>query len=398
LYSKLEKAMDFLKIPDSPELPRMEMDTVPDTEIPAQLGAALDLDDFSDEDNNDDSNTHKNTDTELKIDTSLKPINNFQQFEHSDSLPSTPDTFNNRNILACSIPKDKNYVTPMEDFSDPIKPPIDLINPFGANSTLSSSDPIPISLNKRLSVRRLSDLQEQKLGDYIDEKLMNIQKGFVKYLSSKTENLHEGYEWNELVNKLDDIIEFVWYAIAQVKGIPVVYHSNVMTDTSFEVIFGDKFNEIIAKIDNVIKKSSLLLVKDEENELRQLNLPDNINNSVYVSYLIKICGDLIDYIVKYELNEFSDWIILLRLFGKLDNILSIVIDYSSLKKITIISTTEKIRIASIIQRTKIALIELFDHFVRKLGIENIQTYRSAIDAFQMYVGETYEGLVDRTSL
>ena len=64
----------------------------------------------------------------------------------------------------------------------------------------------------------------------------------------------------------------------------------------------------------------------------------------------------------------------------------------------IISTTEKVRIASLVQRTKLAIVELFDLFVQKLGVDEVHKHRHVIDAFQIFVGEAYEGLVDRTSM
>lgn len=376
--------MEDYTIPDSPALPRTEIENIPSTEIPAQLGADLDLADSGDDTNNEDVEMK---DADLKM-----PINNFKQFEHSDSLPSTPEL----NILSSCVPRDSNYVTPMADFSDPVKAPHNLINPFGANNQLSSSDPIPIIFDGKLNIKKLSDLQEQKLNDYIDEQLLTIQRGFVKYLSSKSENNSEGLEVDQIVHKLDDILEFIWYSIFQIKSIPIAYHTNIIIDSSIDILFHNE--ELKAEISDIISKSPLLLIKDDILGFKQLTLPSNIENSAYVSYLIRILGDLIDYITKYKFLGFKDWIIWLRLLAKLDNILSVIIDYSNLKSITIISATEKIRISSIIQRTKIALVGLFDQFLRNLGLNNVQKYRYAIDAFQTYVGETYEGLVDRTSL
>lgn len=381
--------MQHYIIPDSPSLPNTEIENLPSAEIPAQLGADLDLVDSSDDNNNNNNEDVEMTDTDYR-----KPIDNFKQFEHSDSLPSTPEV----NILSSCVPKDSNYMTPLADFSDPIKAPHDLINPFGPNNKLSSSSPIPISFDEKLNVQKLSDLQEQKLNDYIDDQLSSIQKGFIKFLSSKSEKHVEGLHFKEIANKLDDLIEFIWYTIFQIKGIPIVYHGNIMVDTPIDALFEREAEEMKTEIWSIISRPTLLLIKDEVYGFKQLNLPGNIDNSVYVSYLIKISNDLIDYIMKYRLIRFRSWMMLLRLLSKLDNALAIIIDYSSLKSTNIISATEKIRISSIIQRTKIALVKLFDQFIRYLGLENVKDYRYAIDAFQTYIGETYEGLVDRTSL
>lgn len=382
--------MDQFNIPDSPKLPQKEVET-PTTKIPTELGALLDLDDEEDDD-------------EMDIDTIISnkekiPINNFEQFEHSDSLPENSEGEDElpENVLNSSIPKDSNYITPMMDFCDPIRAPIDSLNPFGENSTLLSSEPIPIILKDGLNIKNLNDLQIQKLNDYIDNKVMTIRRGFVKYLSSREDEENVGLEFNKLITQIDDIIEFIWYAMSQFKGIPTIYHANIIVDTSIETMFGNEFEDMKEVLNNSIKPPSMILITNDESNVKNLELPNNIDSSSFVSYYITIIGDLIDYIVKYDLNTFTDWILLLRLVAKLDNVLSIIIDYSSLKGNNLIITTEKIRIASIIQRTKIVLVGLFDKFLRSLGLEQIESHRKIIDNFQIYLGEAYEGLTDRTS-
>lgn len=374
--------MDKADIPNSPHLPEQEVESVPTSTIPPQLAAGLDLDDDIDE-----------TDIAEAVASHPKPIENFDQFEHSDSLPSTPSN----NVLSSSIPKDENYVTPLMDFSDPVKAPKKMINPFGNNETLSSSDPIPILLEPRLNVRRLSDTQEQKLGEYIDDRLMSIQRGFVKYMSSKEENTQEGLQWGQLVYNVDEILEFIWYAMTQVRGIPTVYHANVLSDVGLRSLLGENFNEIEQSIKNVVRipqGSSLFGWSGVDH----IEMPHNLSQSMHLSFLLRIMSDIIDYIAKYEFLTLGDWILLLRMLAKIDNTMSTIIDYSNLKPVAIISTTEKVRIASLVQRTKLAIVELFDLFVQKLGVDEVHKHRHVIDAFQIFVGEAYEGLVDRTSM
>lgn len=389
--------MSYFKTPESPPLPAQETDFEEST-IPAKLGAELDLNTSETDSDGEEDDVYMVDATTQQAENPLpKQINNFEQFEHPDSLPSTPD--NPKTFTCNSNIRDPNYVTPMMDFSDPVRAPIDLINPFGANGALSSSDPIPMLIDRDAKVNQLSDSQEQKITDYIDEKLLLVQRGFVKYLSSKEESVNEGLTWIQLGSKLDESIEFIWYANSQIKGVPIIYHANVMIDDVLKNLFTEEFDHIKSVTDGVIKISTNnLLLNDKKSGVPQLVLPYKIDNSVYVSYLIRIMGDLIDYIVKYEPNTFEDWIILLRLTAKFDNILSIITDYSNKKGTNIVSTTEKVRIASIIQRTKIAIVELFDRFVRQLGLDGIEHYRKAIENFQVYVGEIYEGLIDRTSI
>ncbi|TID30610.1 hypothetical protein CANINC_000765 [Pichia inconspicua] len=371
--------MSNVKVPNSPPLPTQEVADVPKTQIPAQLTAELDL------------NSDSDNDVEMSCVSPVKPFENFEQFEHPDSLPSTPDTLANRNVLMSSIPKDTNYVTPMMDFSDPIKAPADVINPFGANKTLSSSSPIPIRLED-MNLPILSDSQEQKLIEYIEERLMAIQRGFVKYLSSKKEAIKEGLTWIELVTKLDEMVEFLWYSIFHLKDVPAIYHGNILIDSSFKVIFSEKFLDMKDDLNSINKYPTKILMQNEV-----LTLPMNVQSSTFVSFLIKILGDIVDYVEKYNHATFEEWIVLLRLIAKLDNALSIIIDYSNQSSKLLINTTEKVRIASIIQRTKIITVSKFDQFTGKLDTDQIAHHRSAIEAFQIFVGELYEGIVDRTS-
>lgn len=371
--------MTNIKVPDSPPMPKQEATDVPDTQIPAQLTAELDL------------NSDSDNDVEMVYESPIKPIENFEQFEHPDSLPSTPDTLATRNVLMNSIPKDANYVTPMMDFSDPIKAPIDVINPFGANKTLSSSSPIPIKL-KDIKIPKINDLQEQKLIEYVEERLMVIQRGFVKYLSSKKENIKEGLTWMELVAKLDDMVEFLWYSIFHSKDVPAIYHSNILIDSSLKMIFDDAFADMKDAVSPINRYPTMILMQDE-----MLTLPKNVHSSLFVSFLIKILGDIVDYVEKYNHTTFEEWVALLRLTAKLDNAFSIIIDYSYQSSNNLINTTEKVRIASIIQRTKITAVSKFEQFTRSFNTEEIAVHRSAIEAFQVFVGEIYEGIVDRTS-
>lgn len=371
--------MSGTNIPDSPQLPTAEVE-IPDTQISAQLTAALDLDSDSDDED----------DVEM-VDVTVKtPINNFQQFEHADSLPSTPDVLGN-NVLSRTVPKDPNYIPPMMDFSDPVKAPIDVINPFGSNHTLSSSYPVPISLEQSV-VPKLTDLQEQKLGEYIEEKLMVVQKGFVKYLSSKSEAKREGMTWTELVTKLDEIVEFIWYSIFQLKGIPVVYHTNILIDSSLKVIFQEQYQMMKPRLDLANKSPSRILMQTDE-----LNLARKVHDSIFVSFLVRILGDFADFVEKYDFQSFESWIMLLRLAAKLDNMFSIIIDYSIKTSTQLINITEKVRIASIIQRTKITTVSQFETFTSTFDVEKVAHYRTAIETFQTFVGELYEGIVDRTS-
>lgn len=388
-----------MEIPDSPSLPQQEVDA-PQSIIPAQLGAELDLDDSEDEieqgHEKEESKincyiNNNNYDTDMDIDT--------------DNKEEEEDINKGGNPLSFKISKDINYQTPMIDFSDNSKPINSIINPFEMNNKnggsskllLSSSDSIPILINNNKSIQKLNDLQEQKLIEYIDENLLNIQRGFVKFLSSKeenNENLKEGYQFSQLMLRIDEIIEFIWYTITQIKGIPIIYHLNIFNNeyNNNQLINSFKIDE--NELDKIIKMNNKL---DLNSNL--IMLKDIDKNKLYVSFIIKIMGDLIDYIIKYDFNYIINWILILRLTAKIDNFLSILIDYSNYttNHYQLVNNTDKVRISSLVQRTKITLVEIFDHYMTEINNNNNKNSNLRFDIIQTVIGEVYEGVIDRVS-
>lgn len=388
-----------MEIPDSPSLPQQEVDA-PQSIIPAQLGAELDLDDSEDEieqgHEKEESKincyiNNNNYDTDMDID--------------NDNKEEEEEINKGGNPLSFKISKDINYQTPMIDFSDNSKPINSIINPFEMNNKnggspkllLSSSDSIPILINNNKSIQKLNDLQEQKLIEYIDENLLNIQRGFVKFLSSKeenNENLKEGYQFSQLVLRIDEIIEFIWYTITQIKGIPIIYHLNIFNNeyNNNQLINSFKIDE--NELDKIIKMNNKL---DLNSNL--IMLKDIDKNKLYVSFIIKIMGDLIDYIIKYDFNYIINWILILRLTAKIDNFLSILIDYSNYttNHYQLVNNTDKVRISSLVQRTKITLVEIFDHYMTEINNNNNKNSNLRFDIIQTVIGEVYEGVIDRVS-
>ncbi|VEU22747.1 DEKNAAC103797 [Brettanomyces naardenensis] len=293
------------------------------------------------------------------------------------------------------------------------------VNPFGVNERLVSSEPIRIIRKKSRGAdygpRRLSMTQQSRLIDYIDGRLMAIQRRYIKYLSAREDPDNEPgssalrFGLSDLAHSLDEVVTIIWYSIFKVKTVPFVYHYNVLSKEERNVLGQDGSSEI---------------------ELDEIT-PDFLFGQT--NYLIKIMGDLADYLEKFQFTSLDEIHTLLLLFAKLDNIISILIDeYSddedgifeeaivenddarplpSKFKQPFISNTEKIRIDSIINRTKLLVIGMFDGFKEGAFDDAVvingkkrdhrstdDGIKSEIQRHELLIGEIYEGILDRTSI
>lgn len=255
------------------------------------------------------------------------------------------------------------------DFEDYTKPPMTPLNPFGANGDLESSEPVPFRRTDAVKPP-LSDAQEQRLIAYLDARTMEIQRLFVKYLA-KGEDIPK---WSEIVHLIDNLLEFVWFGITGAQsGVRGIYHWNVYKcDMQVDCI--------------KIPQTS------------ELELASNLKSNGCPSYLLTIMGELITYIAKQAMDTYEDWMITLTILAKLDDALCVLIDYGSL-----ITVTEKVRVSSIVQRTKMVVVELFEAFSRETQRRfdpstSLLRERETISQFQTFAGEVYEGLSDRTSI
>lgn len=266
--------------------------------------------------------------------------------------------------------EDDDDMSAIIDFDDNVKPPMTPLNPFGGNNLLESSEPVPFKRTDNIKPF-LNDIQEQRLITYLDTKTMEIQRLFVKFLSKS----EDAPKWFDIVHLIDNLLEFIWFGITGVQGgIRGVYHWNVY---------------------NYPMKTQCIKSPNSDN----LELSINLKSNGCSSYLITIMGELITYIFKYSINNYDDWIITLRILAKLDDTMCIFIDYGQ----SLITVTEKVRINSIIQRTKMVIVELFDKFSNdtQRGFEpstQLLEKREMLNQFQLFMGEVYEGLIDRTSI
>ncbi len=294
------------------------------------------------------------------------------------------------------------------------------LNPFGQNTELSSSEPIRILRRKSTGKnknRKLSMSQQSRLISYIDEQLMSVQRRFIKYLSARedpeinTDEKSPYYGLSELIHSLDNVITIIWYSMFKMKFVPFVYHDDALTES---------------------ERKKLGAINSKQIELEEIT-PDFLFGQT--NYLIRIMGDLIDYTEKFHFQSFQEVHDLIYILAELDNIICILIDeyedsnndsilyqnsdladsdaQATHLKRPFISNTEKIRIESIISRTKLLIITMFDKFKRNVldqldgtnednsGLGKRKKHdeiHSRIRKFESLIGEIYEGILDRTSV
>ncbi|GMG22283.1 unnamed protein product [Ambrosiozyma monospora] len=379
----------------------------------------------------------------------------------------------------------------------------ELLNPFSANANVTSSNPIrimrhhqtqqqqqhsqqvPQVLFRRSSDgagldRTLSGVQQTRLMNHIDDKLMEIQRKFIRFLSlrsddeteqlpnyisdpingdplpltttttassemteqseDKTENTNKDnaerktgnsettqlnqskedcFTLEQMISQLDSLIKLIYFSIFKQTTIPRIYHDNIPSKLSLLKETQTNFNTY----------------EPPQPPQLQLQLPQQQNSMLgqLTSYVIKIMGDLIDYLSKYPIRSLNSWLSVLNLLSDLDNFVCLLIDIDSddleddeddaegkygggfgdasmsldggavesevgngsSKKWHIVNDTDKIRIESIVNRTKILLMKKFDLFQDSI-LKRSSEIEDLLTLFEFYLGAVYEGIYDRT--
>ncbi|KAG7698121.1 hypothetical protein KL930_001783 [Ogataea haglerorum] len=274
------------------------------------------------------------------------------------------------------------------------------VNPFGQNRGLTASEPPRLVRRPPQRPRKLSGAQQSRLVAYMDAKLLQIQRMFIKYLSLRNDDDENDaddeqteksplaeidaspppqqepddvskYTLDRLLEQITSAVLLLWVSLYGTEKIPPIYHSN-------------------------------LAGTEPEDEL-QIDLIDPSTVAGQPAYLIRIMGDLADYLEKYRLDSFQDFQLVLELLAKIDNFASILIDQTEKP---IFSTTDKVRMDSIVQRTKMLMVAKFEEFQAAVdasetderGKRSAHSGRDLLPTYQLLVGEIYEGITDRTSI
>ncbi|ODV86291.1 hypothetical protein CANARDRAFT_6781 [[Candida] arabinofermentans NRRL YB-2248] len=429
---------------------------VPDQDIPQELASALELDESEDEDEDEDGDAamsdikDENDEQEVVVLTMDNIMNNkVTSPTASDRTTTSLNTYSSNTTVDQMMPQANPH-----NFFDINTVHIQPLNPFGNNNFLTSSTsrrygqsntaishPLPPSQTKTTSHRKLSMSQQSRLVTYIDHNLLKIQRKFIKYMSLKPDGEPTSisnkqqepqqtsvddeaskqldiskFTLPHIIAGLSDVATMIWYSTFQTKQIPIVAHSNIFSSHS-----------------------------ETQHEPLNIDVDFQVSQFGQTAYIVKILGDFSEYLDKYPLLDFDSWLMVLKFLAECDNMVSYFIDYQEQTELVrlgldpndvdletddilnstrsdimagvrgdmlLISTTEKIRLESIVNRIKLQLVEKFDHFKEVLEDEQQQTgtgkrgrgevedgdLAQKFTTFEGYVGEVFEGIGDRTSI
>lgn len=312
----------------------------------------------------------------------LNPVVEELKREHSEEYNGLMNSESVTSLRLLSEVTQFSATEELDDggFTDIEGPRFSPVNPF---HTSEDSKPKPKNWNFHKShisePAGLSLAQQSRFVQYIDNRLLQIQRNFIKYLSSENKSQSGSpFTLTTLLKELSSVLNFIWYSIFETKTIPVVTN---------------KF----------------------ENEF-ELPLVHPTRLFGQTDYLIKIMGDLTDYIQKYDFEEWHELTDLLQLLKKIDSFVSILIDQTESNDTPLINNTERVRMDSIITRTKLTTIQKFEHMKFKihqdqlssaLGAKRKHDHTSTEEAdpvegilhkYEEKIGEIYEGIIDRTSI
>ncbi|CAK7916228.1 hypothetical protein CAAN1_22S00804 [[Candida] anglica] len=201
--------------------------------------------------------------------------------------------------------------------------------------------------NGQLNKVTISLSQQSRLINYIDEQLLFIQRKFIR---SHVEDQPE-YSMMSLLKDISKIVGLVWYSI------------------------------------------------DHKNKL--FGQPD---------YLIKIMGDLEEYIVRLEIPQSVEEVTneskaelgeLFTILQDLDTRLAFLIDGyeseldSGLKRVEKLSTTESVRLAPITSRLRLVVIERLEPLRLKLSQSSTKSSRELLNILEVETGKLFEGIFER---
>ncbi|KAG7665746.1 uncharacterized protein J8A68_000766 [[Candida] subhashii] len=203
----------------------------------------------------------------------------------------------------------------------------------------------------------ISQQQQSKLINYIDEHLLQIQRNFIK---SQVENI-QTYSFIQLIKDLSELISIIWISIS-------------------------KKNTLFGQMDYYIK-----ILGDLEDQLNHYQHIFNANFSIDS--------------IRIDLNKLVTFF---KFFQKIDLQLSLIIDgyETNTNTITKASNTELIRLYPIISRLRILIISRIEDLRIKLNkVRNETTNKQIIsdsqnllNLFEVEISRLFEGVLDRASL
>lgn len=173
-------------------------------------------------------------------------------------------------------------------------------------STLSPAPALPFLQNQDKNRRKriLTENQQRKLLDFLDEKLMNVQHDFVVKDSD--------YTVDKLAKQMDEIVDIIWFSIV-----------------------------------NSIPSKAVTNITDE-------NKPKTTALFGQSHYLLTVSDSIVEFITTIpHSNDTNSIRNLIRLLQKLDQLFSWLLDKSLLTK------TEIVRLESIAERSRVVLMNVY---------------------------------------
>lgn len=232
------------------------------------------------------------------------------------------------------------------------------VNPFGSSDSTrrfvsktmermpSKSDP-------------LNSSQQSHFVRYVDQELLTVQRKFIKHLSREGDQ--SDYPLVHLVSDLQRIVVFIWYSIGRTQAPPVICHDNLLLD----------------------RYSGKVEIPVFEHRLQ-----------AQPQYIIKIMGDMVDYLDKYDFASLQELRVFLELLAIVDNFVATLFEQKDAMR-----ETEKTRIDSIVNRMRLLVIAKYDNLKdREMG--TMKRKQGQLDGFQEYddlVGEVFEAIQDGLS-
>lgn len=183
--------------------------------------------------------------------------------------------------------------------------------------------------------RRLSNAQQSKFINYLDDRFLQIRRRFVQ-----SHGLNEGHGYQtlgELLEDLKQLVDFVWLSIEP-------QNAPILTLDSYKELSPPLFGQ--------------------------------------VDYLITIANDLLDYLERLETNDSETGVQLLKLVDSLDSKFARLLD-GTIPGGKTMSVTESVRLTAIAERSRVAVANMFE--------------KQQIEGFHYELSKIYERTLDRTT-
>ena len=255
-------------------------------------------------------------------------VNSAQDEDHNklkrEFVPDEDEQVTSPPEAATPLPDPHLIYAPTLSPAPPLNPATPIHDSESSHSTSS------------VSRHRLSDRQQERLIIYLDDQLLQIKRQFVQRLTPP-----KGYmNLRDLLTDLNKVIDIIWYSITSTQ--PSQLDQQEASDSDFT------------------SGSNKITLFGQSH------------------YLLAIADSLVDYLEGFAaVQKFEDPEPTIRIFQKLDKIFARLLDEPE-QKHRGLSRTEKVRLESIAERTRISVITVFEH-IEGYELEVVNVYEQVLD-------------------